>query len=59
MTAAAPVIQCENLRKVYSEGTAAEVVALRGVSFRIAFSVLFSKIQVFREFYEFYEFYEF
>ena len=36
MTAAAPVIHCESLRKVYAEGTAAEVVALRGVSFDIA-----------------------
>jgi putative ABC transport system ATP-binding protein len=36
MTAATPVIHCEQLRKVYAEGTAAEVVALRGVSFDIA-----------------------
>lgn len=36
MTAAAPVIHCSDLRKVYAEGTAAEVVALRGVSFDIA-----------------------
>ncbi len=36
MTARAPVIHCENLRKVYAEGSAAEVVALRGVSFDIA-----------------------
>jgi putative ABC transport system ATP-binding protein len=36
MTTATPVIHCEQLRKVYAEGTAAEVVALRGVSFDIA-----------------------
>jgi len=36
MTARPPVIHCERLRKVYAEGTAAEVVALRGVSFDIA-----------------------
>jgi putative ABC transport system ATP-binding protein len=32
---ATPVIRAEDLRKVYAEGTAAEVVALRGVSFDI------------------------
>jgi putative ABC transport system ATP-binding protein len=32
---AAPVIEAQGLRKVYAEGSAAEVIALRGVSFRI------------------------